>query len=735
MKLFFRAVLAVMLLYVLPVHAFSSTEPVKGTVQRISTLLDNATTLLENPMCTRKDVLKSIGIIRQAEKLAVAGKNIDNVVLCYVNYIQAYCKSNQKEKALYYYNKALPLLTGRRMEAGGNVYLHLAFYYYTTDKDKDKRIALLQKAIGYFVTNKFFKKAGETSEMLADEYCYMVKDDKAIPVLERGILYYNKAGYKQLQQLYDKLGDCYTFLHRDDLGLKYGILAARLAEKYKDSILLPTICTSMSLKYFNIKEPQKALDYCEKGIPVAEKNSDTLNIFYLYGNAVAALVELKRYDEGLQRLDHLFKHYTFSDKNISLVTHCDYIDLYLGKKQPKKALAYLQKIQQMVPSGNAEHAGNYFYVYKAFINTYIANKQYDKAKHYLGLYKKMSVNDAMDADVFIYYWQYQLDSVAGNYAGALKNFHSFQDQKNKRYTKANSMQFAEQATIYETEKKDHEIQLLSKEGQLQGQKAKQARLERNLAYGLGLFIILGAVVIFIFYRKKVRITKILNRQQGIINHKNTILSQLVEEKEFLLREIHHRVKNNLQIVISLLNSQSVYLEDPAAQQAISDSQRRVHSMSLIHQKLYQNDNLSVINMESYIKELVYFLKDSFDAGRIHFSINVACVDFDVSQAVPVGLILNEAITNAIKYAFKDAETKPVIAISLQETGEGMYTLIIRDNGKGLPEDFNIEETSSLGMTLLRGLSGELDGDFEIYTDNGVVVQITFAQYIANKAVG
>jgi two-component sensor histidine kinase len=735
MKVFIRAIMASIWLCASSVYALGGTVPDKAIVARTKKLLDNATAVLENPMCTGKDALKSIDMIQQAEKLALANKDVGSLALCYVNYIQAYCKSNQRAKALSYYNKALPLLKGKRIEDGGNVHLHLAFYYYNADKDHDKRVVLMQKAIDYFTSHKFFKKAGETSELLAEQYCYMVEDDKAIPVLEQAIVYYNRAGYRQLQRLYDMLGDCYTFLHRDDLGLKYGITAARLAEKYKDSVLLPTICTSMSLKYFNIKEPQKALEYCEKGIPIAEKNSDTLNIFYLYGNSVAALTELKRYDEGLKRLDHLFKHYTFSDKNIWLATHCDYIDLYLGKKQPKKALAYLQKIQQIIPSGDNEHAGNYFYAYKAFINTYIANKQYDKAKYYLKLYKKMSVDDSMDSEIFVYYWQYQLDSVAGNYAGALKNFHAFQDQKNKRYSQAKSMQFAEQATIYETEKKDHEIQLLSKDAQLQRQGVKQARLERNLAYGLGLFIIVGSVVIFIFYRKKVRITRILNRQQGIINHKNTILSRLVEEKEFLLREIHHRVKNNLQIVISLLNSQSEYLDDPSAQKAISDSQRRVYSMSLIHQKLYQNDNLSVINMESYIKELVYFLKDSFDAEHIHFSIKVACIDFDVSQAVPVGLILNEAITNALKYAFKDSGVQPVIEISLQETEPGLYTLVIRDNGKGLPDGFDVEQTASLGMTLLKGLSSELDGDFEIFTDNGVVVQITFSQCITNKAVG
>lgn len=733
MRFFFSIIMASILLYALPVRAFCNYLPERGGGHQVEKLLNKATALLQNQASVNKEIVKSISILQQAEQLAKATNNNSKLAVCYMHYIEAYCKNNQKEKGLQYYDKALRLLKSKKVETTGDVYLNLAFYYYDSDIVYTKRVALIQKAITYFAANKFFKRAGETCEMLAAEHRYMGEDKKAIPVLNLAISYYNKAGYKQLQSLYDALGDCYTYLHQDDLGLKYGIMAARLAEKYKDSLLLPTIYTSMTLKYFNIKEPQKALEYCNKGIPIAERNNDTLNIFYLYGNSVAAFTELKRYDEGLRRLDYLFEHYTFSDKNIFLSNQCAYIDLYLGKKENKKALSYLKKIQQMLPAGKEEHTDNYYYLYKAFINTYIANKQYDKARHYLELYKKMSDDGSFNTNLFIYHWQYQLDSISGNYAGALKNFHAFQELKNELYNQAKSMQFAEQATIYETEKKDHDIQLLSKDGQLQRQKAQQARLERNLAYGLGLLIIMIAVVIFILYRKKVKITRILHRQQGVINHKNTILSRLVEEKEFLLKEIHHRVKNNLQIVISLLNTQSQYLNDPSAQQAINDSQRRVHSMSLIHQRLYQNDNLSAINMENYVRELIYFLKDSFDAEKIRFTMNVASVEFDVSQAVPIGLILNETITNAIKYAFSDMQ-KPHIEISLVQADEEIFCLTIRDNGKGLPDGFNISETSSLGMTLLQGLSSELNGDFEIYNDRGVVIKITFMRYKIKKIV-
>ncbi|HJY13883.1 MAG TPA: sensor histidine kinase, partial [Flavobacterium sp.] len=149
-----------------------------------------------------------------------------------------------------------------------------------------------------------------------------------------------------------------------------------------------------------------------------------------------------------------------------------------------------------------------------------------------------------------------------------------------------------------------------------------------------------------------------------------------------MKEIHHRVKNNLQTVISLLNSQSAYLDNDMALSAIKNSQHRIHSMSLIHQKLYNAENISTINMPNYIKELVEYLKESFNTGqRIRFEINVAPLELDVAQAVPLGLILNEAITNSIKYAFPD-DRNGMVYIKLESTADKRYLLAISDNGIG-----------------------------------------------------
>jgi len=225
--------------------------------------------------------------------------------------------------------------------------------------------------------------------------------------------------------------------------------------------------------------------------------------------------------------------------------------------------------------------------------------------------------------------------------------------------------------------------------------------------------------------------EVLEVQQQDINKKNKSLEGLLIEKEWLLKEVHHRVKNNLQIIMSLLNSQSNYLKDDAALTAIHDSQHRVHAMSLIHQKLYSSENHSSIDMSIYIRELASYLADSFNMEQhIHFVIAIEPLEMDVSQAIPLGLILNEAITNSIKYAFPN-DSRGMISISLSNTSPDHYLLSISDNGIGIP-DSNINKPGSLGISLMKGLSEDLGGIFSIDNENGTTVKISFVHDVGIK---
>jgi two-component sensor histidine kinase len=214
---------------------------------------------------------------------------------------------------------------------------------------------------------------------------------------------------------------------------------------------------------------------------------------------------------------------------------------------------------------------------------------------------------------------------------------------------------------------------------------------------------------------------------GIITGLLYLQYRLEREREWLLKEIHHRVKNNLQIILSLLSSQLAYLEDDAAIAAIRDCRHRVHAISLIYQQLYQPNKPAAVNMHSYIRELAEYMADGFNtAGYIRFELDIAAVELEVSQAISLGLILNEAISNAIKHAFP-GRTDGVINVSLQRTGGQAYVLTVADNGKGLPEDIDTRKAGTLGIGLMEGLCDDLDGSFSITGSNGTRVQVSFHQ--------
>ncbi|MCE8422306.1 MAG: PAS domain S-box protein [Candidatus Methanoperedens sp.] len=199
------------------------------------------------------------------------------------------------------------------------------------------------------------------------------------------------------------------------------------------------------------------------------------------------------------------------------------------------------------------------------------------------------------------------------------------------------------------------------------------------------------------------------------------------EKEVLLREIHHRVKNNMQIISSLLNLQSDVSKDKNVIDMFKDSRNRILSMSLIHEKLYQSENFTKIDLRGYIKDLANGLFQSFnvDMSRIKLNIEVENVLLGIDSAIPCGLIINELITNSLKYAFP-GDKKGEIKILLHSTEGGMIELMIEDNGVGIPEEFDLRTVRSLGLHLVNILAeNQLQGNIELTRTNGAKFKITF----------
>jgi two-component sensor histidine kinase len=243
----------------------------------------------------------------------------------------------------------------------------------------------------------------------------------------------------------------------------------------------------------------------------------------------------------------------------------------------------------------------------------------------------------------------------------------------------------------------------------------QAKEERiNIVFISLIFTLLGFAGLVFAYLKSIK------NQRLIADQKRIIESSLVE-KDSLLKEIHHRVKNNLQMVSSLLSLQTKNTRSKAAIEALEEGKSRVKAMALIHQKLYQNDDLSVIEMQGYIESLINSVQSVYKKGghNINITIDAEGVELDIDRAIPFGLILNELVSNSFKYAFPEDDENGKIYIHLRKNG-GQGYFEYTDNGVGLPEDTDDRANSSMGIRLMNRLVNQLQSTLNIdKTSEGV----------------
>ncbi len=213
-----------------------------------------------------------------------------------------------------------------------------------------------------------------------------------------------------------------------------------------------------------------------------------------------------------------------------------------------------------------------------------------------------------------------------------------------------------------------------------------------------------------------------------IRNSQSDLEKRIEEKEVLLKEIHHRVKNNLQVISSLINLQSNTIHDNKSLDIFRDSQNRIRSMALIHEKLYQSPNLMKINLEEYVNDLVDSLYSSYNLNPDILSMNIQInnISFSIDKAISIGLIINELISNALKHAFTDNSVKKgEVQVLVNKDESNNYCLIVKDNGKGLPEGYDYYNPHTLGLRLVDSLVKQLEGNLEIRNKVGTEFKITF----------
>lgn len=595
--------------------------------------------------------------------------------------------------------------------------------------DLDKKIKYNEQALKLYRQdgNKF--EEGNSFNNLGDYYNIKGQAAYAIKLMDSSLLAYKAVGYRDLQGVYNNLCIANNSLGNLSQALKYGLLAERTAEKLGDtSLQRSSINNHLGLTYFYLRNDQKALDYWYQAERIAEKYKDPSYILTIAANITTVLVRMKRFDEGTAVLINTTQKFPPQDVQMRLRIPYILFNAYYDIGQYSKAQPYynqLLKFHRDLPKTDP----NQIYLYRSIIKKLVHEKKYSAVAVYLKAHEKQSLEQKnILALSQLYRLWYNVDSAQNRPWAAIAHYKNFKRLSDSISNNEKTKQMAGLEIEYQTEKKDKDIALLNQKNQLQSIRIDNDVKVRYLFMASLLAAILVVGLIYNRYRLKKKSNLVLEQKQKEINQQNELLRKVLDEKEWLLREIHHRVKNNLQIVISLLNTQSAYLDNDDALLAIRNSQNRMHAMSLIHQKLYQSDNLAQIDMDWYIKELVDYMQECFGTDRkIQFELENEPIKLDVAQAVPLGLILNEAISNTIKYAFPEGR-KGKVFISFQITDGENCELRIADNGVGLPDGFDADSSDSLGMSLMTGLTVQLNGELDMWNDNGLVLRIKFSKH-------
>jgi len=671
----------------------------------------------------------------KAYKLSQSKRYEQGIGETYITFSLLYKERDEIDKAEKYALDAIKIFTknGDKFQLG-NAY-QVLMYSKENVRDFDETVK-----IGY-QAKKAYHQAGskkEEAEIGTDIGYFLMGDAKmeeALAVLEESIKLFKEAKVERLQNVYSTMCIINTQLGRNEKAIEYATKAMATAEKLNDtSALAIEIYNYAGLAFLTVKNRKKALECFQTAYNLSKKYNDKGMTTLIASNIVEVLLKQKRTKEAIPYINALeatVNELPEAEKHdpMSVLVKAN---IKIGKiGQANKYLQHIMGFTTQFPPDDLRQSS----LYTAIIDYNFSTKRYDVARNYAEKYKKIGLKFKNPRRLMeVYHCLFRIDSAENKFLSAMNNYKLERMYSDSITNEAKNKEIAALEVKYETNKKDKELKqnveknrLLLLESSLQKSQLEQANLIKNISLAAILLFLIVFVILYSGYRIKQKTNRILESQKNEINQQNATLQKLVTEKEWLLKEIHHRVKNNLQMVMSLLNAQSFYLKDNAAMGAIKESQHRIHSMSLIHKKLYQSENVISIDMKNYIMELIEYFKDNFDTGqRIQFITNIDAIELYSTQAVPIGLILNEAVTNSLKHAFADMDNG-TITIEFKESENNLLILSVKDNGTGIPEALLNQHFETLGMKLIKGFSEDLDAKLNIENQNGLSITIAFLQ--------
>lgn len=477
-----------------------------------------------------------------------------------------------------------------------------------------------------------------------------------------------------------KLADIYGFMGDNQKQFKALMIAKATFKDSQNFLDLANIHFSLVKYHFDTGKLDSAVIYAQKCLEFFEPNGFTEEVGVTYG--MLGNVEFR-------------------------------------KENYKEAIGFFQKaLDNFGDQDTQDNAGYLFNIGFAYNKIGDSRAALDYLERSLVTRKNLNVTaDLMES----YQGLAETYQRIGDYKKAFENLTLYLAYKDSVFTETKNKQLAELETQYQTEKKDQAIAGLEQDKELQNLRSE--RQQTQIYFSAGALVILLGVAGLFFRQSNIR--KKYNEELEI---KNAEIAKQNSERELLLKEIHHRVKNNLQIISSLLSMQTRNLKDEKVKDAMKESQSRVKTMALIHEKLYQYENLSKINMQEYMMQLSDFLTHTYRSDKdIKITIDASNINLDMDMAIPLGLITNELLSNSLKYAFAEHDAGE-INILITNSELGRYKLRVTDTGKGLDDKLDIDKTKSLGLKLVKTLTRQINGELKITANPGATFEIDFPEH-------
>lgn len=575
----------------------------------------------------------------------------------------------------------------------------LSYYWHT--RDLNKSMDIVQQALELAKADKDGYWYGKLQITQGAVLLRREKLDSALQVLSEALL---KVRKQDLPMLYTQVGYVYERKGQLDMAANYAEQCLDLGKQLNDKRAIAVAYSDISNLFWKQSKYEKGLEYGLKSLEVFEERglNDLDYDFTLYVVANNYLA-LKDYETALQYYEQAMaigERYGFynnlSDIYISLV------DLY----------GFLQRFEKASHAGEkaiyyAQRLDNNFLLMRAWLS--MGKLQYvqgDYKSAIASLLSSIEVATPSFGDLFYLSQTYETLGKAyaadNNYKEAYLSFAEYDKLKSQIFTAESDQRISLLQTEFEVEQKENTIQ--TQEGLLK--KGKSVQMLISIIATLLLLLLTLTLIAIRNNRKKGRL---LEKQ----NH----------EKEFLLKEIHHRVKNNLGVVSSLLALQSAKIKNKKMIDVLDESRNRVYSMSMIHQRLYQGKNLSTIEMKDYLIDLFAHILSAYGAeDRVQLNFDMDKLEVDIDTAIPLGLIVNELFTNILKHAFPN-QSLGAVKVSLYRNKSNGLVFKIADNGVGQTESGS--EQIGFGTQLIELLTIQLDGVIQKDVNNGTSLTFEF----------